>query len=48
MAREIEEFMTKVINKNTGETEFHQAVREVIELILAAQGKWQKILQDFS
>src|SRR3989338_7648592 len=23
------------------------AVREVIELILAAQGKWQKILQDF-
>ena len=33
MAREIEEFMTKVINKNTGETEFHQAVREVIESV---------------
>jgi len=31
MAKQAEEFMAKVIQKNPGETEFHQAVREVVE-----------------
>jgi glutamate dehydrogenase/leucine dehydrogenase len=34
MTKKIEEFMTSVINKNPGEAEFHQAVREVVESIM--------------
>ena len=34
MAKNIDDFMTKVITKNQGETEFHQAVREVAESIM--------------
>jgi glutamate dehydrogenase/leucine dehydrogenase len=34
MAKKIEEFMAKVIQKNPGETEFHQAVREVAESVM--------------
>ncbi|MFA5146980.1 MAG: NADP-specific glutamate dehydrogenase [Candidatus Omnitrophota bacterium] len=33
-AKRVEEFMTKVIQKNPGETEFHQAVREVVESVM--------------
>ncbi|MFA6600441.1 MAG: NADP-specific glutamate dehydrogenase [Candidatus Omnitrophota bacterium] len=33
MKKEIEEFMSRVIAKNVGETEFHQAVREVVESV---------------
>lgn len=31
MSKQVEDFMSKVIAKNPGETEFHQAVREVAE-----------------
>ena len=31
MTKQAEEFMSKVIQKNPGETEFHQAVQEVVE-----------------
>jgi glutamate dehydrogenase (NADP+) len=31
MSKQAEEFMSKVIQKNPGETEFHQAVQEVVE-----------------
>jgi len=31
MLKKIEEFMVKVIEKNPGEVEFHQAVREIVE-----------------
>jgi glutamate dehydrogenase/leucine dehydrogenase len=34
MAKKIEEFMAKVIEKNPGESEFHQAVREVVESVM--------------
>ena len=34
MSKKIEEVMTKVIEKNPGESEFHQAVREVVESIM--------------
>ena len=34
MSKRIEDFMKKVIEKNPGETEFHQAVREVVESIM--------------
>ena len=34
MLKRIEDFMTKVIEKNPGETEFHQAVREVAESVM--------------
>ena len=34
MSKRIEEFMGKVIAKNPGEKEFHQAVREVVESVL--------------
>jgi len=34
MSKKIEEFMKKVIEKNPGETEFHQAVREVVESVM--------------
>ena len=33
MDRDVEAFMEKVIEKNPGEKEFHQAVREVVESI---------------
>jgi len=31
MSKKIEEFMAKVVEKNPGEKEFHQAVQEVVE-----------------
>ncbi len=34
MSKKIEEFMAKVIKKNPGEVEFHQAVREVVESVM--------------
>ncbi|HPN88525.1 MAG TPA: NADP-specific glutamate dehydrogenase [Candidatus Omnitrophota bacterium] len=34
MTKKIEEFMSGVINRNPGEAEFHQAVREVVESIM--------------
>jgi len=34
MSKKIEEFMNKVVVKNPGEVEFHQAVREVVESIM--------------
>ena len=34
MPNKIEEFMAGVIKKNPGETEFHQAVREVVESVM--------------
>jgi len=34
MASRIEEFMAKVVEKNAGEKEFHQAVREVVESVM--------------
>lgn len=34
MSKKIEEFMTKVIERNPGEPEFHQAVREVVESVM--------------
>ncbi|MCM8790212.1 MAG: NADP-specific glutamate dehydrogenase [Candidatus Omnitrophica bacterium] len=34
MSKKIEDFMAKVIAKNPGENEFHQAVREVVESVM--------------
>ncbi len=34
MANKVEEFMDLVVRKNPGETEFHQAVREVVESVM--------------
>lgn len=34
MSKAVEEFMGKLIEKNPGETEFHQAVREVVESVM--------------
>jgi len=34
MAKKVEDFMAKVIARNPGEPEFHQAVREVVESIM--------------
>lgn len=34
MKKKIEDFMSKVISKNVGENEFHQAVREVVESVM--------------
>jgi len=34
MSKKIDEFMVKVVERNPGEPEFHQAVREVIESIM--------------
>ena len=34
MSKKIEDFMAKVIEKNPGELEFHQAVREVVESVM--------------
>jgi len=34
MSKNIEEFMDLVVRKNPGETEFHQAVREVVESVM--------------
>ena len=34
MSKAVEEFMAKIIAKNPGENEFHQAVKEVAESIL--------------
>jgi len=45
MSKRIEEFMAGVIAKNPGETEFHQAVREVVESVMPyveANPKYQK------
>ncbi|MCQ2252744.1 MAG: glutamate dehydrogenase, partial [Bacteroidales bacterium] len=32
--KEVNDFMAKVIAKNPGETEFHQAVKEVVESLM--------------
>ena len=45
MQNKVESFMAKVIAKNPGETEFHQAVREVVESVMPfieANPKYQK------
>ena len=34
MSKKIEDFMAKVVAKNPGEAEFHQAVREVVESVM--------------
>jgi glutamate dehydrogenase (NADP+) len=34
MVKKVEEFMDLVVQKNPGETEFHQAVREVVESVM--------------
>ncbi len=34
MSKKIEEFMAKVVQRNPGEAEFHQAVREVVESVM--------------
>ncbi|GAI00255.1 unnamed protein product, partial [marine sediment metagenome] len=34
MEKNVEAFMEKVIEKNPGEKEFHQAVREVVESVM--------------
>ena len=34
MSRKMEEFMARVVGKNPGEVEFHQAVREVVESVM--------------
>ena len=34
MEKDVETFMNKVIEKNPGEKEFHQAVKEVIECLM--------------
>ncbi|HOU36934.1 MAG TPA: Glu/Leu/Phe/Val dehydrogenase dimerization domain-containing protein, partial [Candidatus Omnitrophota bacterium] len=34
MAKRVEEFISKVVAKNPGELEFHQAVREVVESVM--------------
>ncbi len=52
MKKKVEEFMRKVIEKNPGEPEFHQAVREVVESIMPfieKNPKYQKnkILENF-
>ncbi|MDD5495581.1 MAG: NADP-specific glutamate dehydrogenase [Candidatus Omnitrophica bacterium] len=38
-AKKVEEFMAKVAEKNPGEVEFHQAVREVVESLLPFMDK---------
>ncbi|UCD55003.1 MAG: NADP-specific glutamate dehydrogenase [Candidatus Omnitrophota bacterium] len=45
MSKRIESFMKKIIEKNPGETEFHQAVREVIESIMPFLEKNPKYLE---
>ena len=34
MTHKIDAFMAKVVEKNPGEKEFHQAVREVVESVM--------------
>jgi glutamate dehydrogenase/leucine dehydrogenase len=34
MSKKVDDFMAKVIARNSGETEFHQAVREVVESVM--------------
>ena len=46
----VNEFMAKVIAKNQGETEFHQAVKEVVESLMPfldenPEYKFSKILE---
>ena len=45
MSKRAEEFMKKVIEKNPGETEFHQAVREVVESVMPFIEKNTKYLE---
>lgn len=45
MSKKIEDFMLKVIEKNPGETEFHQAVREVVESVMPYIEKNPKYLE---
>ena len=45
MSKKVEEFMAKVIERNPGEVEFHQAVREVVESVMPfieANPRYQK------
>lgn len=42
MSKRIEEFMKKVVEKNPGEPEFHQAVREVVESVAPFMEKHPK------
>ncbi|MDP8297866.1 MAG: glutamate dehydrogenase, partial [Candidatus Orphnella occulta] len=34
MQKKIKDFMTELVKKNPGETEFHQAVQEVVESVM--------------
>ncbi|MFA5287044.1 MAG: Glu/Leu/Phe/Val dehydrogenase dimerization domain-containing protein, partial [Candidatus Omnitrophota bacterium] len=34
MLKKVEEFMNNVVQKNPGEVEFHQAVKEVVESVM--------------
>jgi len=45
MSKKVEDFMKKVIAKNSGETEFHQAVREVVESVMPYLEKNPKYLK---
>ena len=45
MSKKVEDFMKKVIEKNPGETEFHQAVREVAESVIPFIEKNPKYLK---
>ena len=45
MSKKAEEFMKKVIEKNPGEREFHQAVREVVETLMPYLEKNPKYLK---
>ncbi len=46
MAKKVEEFMNNVIQKNPGEVEFHQAVREVVETVLPFMEENPKYLKE--
>ena len=45
MSTKVEEFMAKVIAKNPGEKEFHQAVQEVVETLMPFIEKNPKYLK---
>jgi glutamate dehydrogenase (NADP+) len=45
MSKKIEDFMAKVVEKNPGEVEFHQAVREVVESVMPFIEKNPKYLE---
>lgn len=45
MSKKVEDFMKKVIEKNPGEKEFHQAVQEVVESVMPFLEKNPKYLK---